>query len=80
MSYTGDWHDQKLVEQKEVLSAEVKALRQTVSEQHQTLARIRNILVHELQNSNGKFHHVLTHFEEQLTEMLALVQSHMGKS
>jgi hypothetical protein len=42
-NYTGDWHDLKLIEQKELLSAEVDALRKTVAEQHASLTLLRAI-------------------------------------
>jgi hypothetical protein len=77
-NYTGDWHDLKLIEQKELLSAEVDALRKTVAEQHASLTRIDNILAHELMNDAGKLHSILTHFYEPLTEIMQLVRKHLS--
>jgi hypothetical protein len=79
MDYTGDWHDLKLVEQRDLLHAEVQALRKTVAEQNKSLERIYKIMRYELMLEEGRVHYILKHFEEPLIELYELAKKHMGK-
>lgn len=72
------YDDHKLKEQKEILSAEVIALRRTVEEQNKSLERIYKIVKYELLNNKGELHYILTHFKDQLNDIFTLAKSHMG--